>query len=121
MSAFPNEYEFCMARAAERTAPKVFVDALIATGKFWRDERSLLQYEVNKGDFCRIERRSEFAQIVQSGDALTILGAPLDDAVIDVLWLWLISRKWSLPRLNPGRSWVGPDRPQYSANRVRRS
>lgn len=106
------EFEFRMSDAANSFAPKKFVDALAATGCWWRDERSLIQFKRGTKDYVRIERRSELAEILRDGTTLRITGDNFDQNVIDCLWQWLLSRKWSLPRLNPEKPWIDP-RPKF--------
>src|ERR1039457_2178086 len=97
-------YEFNQRDAADRLAPKRFVDLLVSTGRFWRDEKSLMYFKIAEGDFSRLLRKSEFRQIMEDGNALRIEGG--DDNAYDVMWLWLVSRQYTLLRLHPSRPWT---------------
>jgi hypothetical protein len=100
-------YTFLQRDAALLQEPKKFVDALIATNRFYRDERNLIQFKVGSGEYLRIESRGTFRELILTGDIIKLSG-DIDAQAFEVLWLWLIARKWTLPRLNPERAWNPP-------------
>jgi hypothetical protein len=102
-------YAFYHREAADRLAPKKFVDALIATGRFWRDEKGLINFKVGSGDYVRVSSGFNLQQILEDGEALIVTG-DLGASCFSTLWLWASSRKHSFPRLNPERPY-NPDAP----------
>jgi hypothetical protein len=93
-------YTFRLKDAAQRTEPKIFVDLLIETGKFYRNEKSQIMYQVSPGDYCLLERKHDLAQLIADGDVIAVDG-DLGETCDGTLWIWLTARKFSLPRLNP--------------------
>src|ERR1700733_4616186 len=102
-------YTFRQRDAAQLQEPKRFVDALTASGRFYRDERNLIQFKVGDGDYMRIETRGTLRELLLSGDVLKLDG-DIDASAFECMWLWLVSRKWALPRLYPERP-RNPDKP----------
>ena len=85
------KFEFLQRDAAERLAPKRFTDALIASGRFYRDERGLLKYKVAAGDYLVIQHRHAFQEILLSGEAVEMSG-DLGPDDFGTMWLWFTSR-----------------------------
>jgi hypothetical protein len=102
-------FTFLQRDAALRDQPKKFCDALIASNRFWRDERGLIWFKVGEGDLVRIEHRGSLREILLSGEVIELAG-DLDDNAYATLWLWFTSRSWTFPRLNPDKPWH-PARP----------
>ncbi len=113
---------FCYrhATAADREQSKLFTDALLKSGRFWRDSASLLHFKVAPDDFVRVANKQALREILLSGEIVRLTG-DADDAAFDTLWLWAISRLWVLPRLDPGKP-PGKPRPvagePYRAHRL---
>ena len=105
---------FLQSTAAQPTEPKRFTDALIASGRFYRDERGLLKYKVAAGDYLVVESRNALKEILLSGDALKMSG-DLGNDDFAVMWLWFTSRKFAFPRLNPEKAW-NPEKPLPTRN-----
>lgn len=97
-------YTFLQRDAAQLSEPKKFTDALIASGRFWRDERGLLWYKVAENDLARIEHRGALREILISGDAIKLSG-DLDETAFATMWLWFTARSWTFPRMNPEKPW----------------
>ncbi len=97
-----SKYEFLLKNAHLPGEPKRFTDALIASGRFWRNERGLLKFKIADDDYLTIEHRHALKEILASGDALVMSG---DDLDVDMAWLWFTSRKFTFPRMNPERPW----------------
>lgn len=100
-------YEFLLKNAALPGEPKRFTDALVASGKIWRNEHGLLQYMVGPGDYVLIQNRIMLREILLSGDVVAMAG---DDLDADMAWLWVTSRKFAFPRMNPERPYA-PEKP----------
>ena len=80
---------------------------LVATERFWRNEKSQIMFKVGPHDYCLIERKQGLRTILE--EVLRLEG-DLDDTAFDTLWIWITAAKWKLPRLNPERPW-NPDKP----------
>lgn len=91
------------ATAAERQQPQQFTNALLASGRFWRDANSLLHFQVKPNDFVRVANKHMLRELLLSADCVRIDG-DMDDAAFDTLWQWAVSRLWALPRLDPDKS-----------------
>lgn len=90
------------ATAADRAQLQLFTNALLASGRFWRDANSLLHFQVSPDDFARVANKFAFRELLLSGDCITLTG-DTDDAAFDTLWQWAVARMWVLPRLDPGK------------------
>jgi hypothetical protein len=104
------QFEFSQATAHQPEVQREFVRQIVATGKFWRNEKSQIMQLVAPGDYCLVERKQGLRSILESGEVLKLTGAT-DDNAYDVLWIWLTANKWKLPRLDPGKPW-SPERPR---------
>lgn len=100
-------YTFLQKNAALRDEPKRFADALIASGRFGRDESGFIRFKVGEGDHVRIENKHALREILLSGESLKLEG-DISDAAFDCLWSWFVARKWTFPRLNPQRPYNPP-------------
>jgi len=100
---------FCFLQrdAASRETEREFLRQLIATGRFWRNEKSQIMFKVGSDDYVLIERKQGFRSILEDGDVLKLTG-DLDDTCFDILWIWITAAKWKLPRLNPEKAWNPP-------------
>ena len=90
--------------AAGRGEAKRFVDTLVSTKRFWRNEKSQILFEVAKGDHVMIVHKTGLRSIIEDAGAVEVTG-DLGDACTDLCWFWLLERKWALPRMNPEKSW----------------
>jgi hypothetical protein len=102
-------FEFLQRDAAHLAQPKKFTDALIASGRFYRDERGLVKLKVGDGDYAVIDSKRTLREILISGEAIALTG-DLDATAFDTMWLWFGARRWTFPRLNPERPW-SPEKP----------
>jgi len=102
-----TKFEFLQRDAAKLESSRAFMAAIIATKRFWRNEKSQIMFEVEPGDYCLVERKQGLRTILEDGDVLRLAG-DLDDTAFDILWIWLTAAKWKLPRLNPERPWNPP-------------
>lgn len=100
-------YQFLQRDAAKPQEPKRFTDALIQSGKFYRDERGLLKYKIGEGDYLVVESRNALKEILLSADAVEMSG-DLSPDDFGTMWLWFTSRKFVFPRLNPD---LPPEKP----------
>jgi hypothetical protein len=100
-------YTFLQRDAAKSASARAFMDTLLGTRKFWRNEKSQLFFEVAPGDHVFLERKQGLRSILESGEVLRLDG-DLDESAFDILWIWLTAAKWRLPRLNPERPWNPP-------------
>lgn len=102
---------FCFLQrdAAKLESQRVFMAVVLSTGRFWRNEKSSIMFEVAPNDFCLIERKQGFRTILEDGEVLQLTG-DVDDTTYDILWIWLTAAKWKLPRLNPEKPY-SPSRP----------
>ena len=105
------KFEFRLKDAANRGEAKRFVDTLVSTKRFWRNEKSQIMFEVAKGDHVMIVHKTGLRSIIEDAGAVEVTG-DLGDTCTDLLWFWLLERKWTLPRLNPEKPWVDP-RPKF--------
>ena len=106
MSPVPA-FTYRHATAADREQPKIFTNALLKSGRFYRDAASLLHFEVGPNDFVRVANKHMLREILLSGDCVRIEG-DTDDAAFDSIWQWTISRLWLLPRLDPDKPAAKP-------------
>ena len=102
-------YQFLQRDAAQRLAPKTFVDALISTKRFFRDEKGNIRFKIDERDHMQVLRSMHLQQILQDGDVLEVIG-DVDADMWRTLWLWATSRAHTFPRLNPEKPW-NPDAP----------
>jgi hypothetical protein len=100
-------FEFREKTAASKGEAKRWVDTLVATKRFARDEKSRILFEVAKGDRVQIAAKQALRSIIEDAGVVEVTG-DLGDACTDLLWFWLLERKWTLPRLNPEKAWVDP-------------
>ena len=101
------KYTFLQRDAAHPGEPKKFCDALIASGRFYRDERSFIKLKLEAGDYCIIDSKRTLREILLSGEAIQLDGDNSENAT-DTMWLWFAARRWTFPRLNPERPWNPP-------------
>jgi len=102
-------YTFLQRDAAKPAAERAFMDVVLSTRRFWRNEKSQIMYEVAPGDYCLVERKQGLRSILGSGEVLHLDG-DLDDSTFDILWIWITAQKWKLPRLHPEKPW-NPEKP----------
>lgn len=100
-------FEFLQRDAAKLESSRAFMAAVLATKRFWRNEKSSIMFEVGPHDYCLVERKQGFRTILEDGEVLRLSG-DLDDSAFDILWIWITAAKWKLPRLNPERPWSPP-------------
>ena len=98
-------YTFRLRDAADRSQPKIFVDMLVSTGKFYRNERSQILFEVKPGDYVVVDRKQALREIIADGTVIRVDG-DLGDSCTDCLWFWLTARKHTLTRI--GGAWNPP-------------
>lgn len=91
-------FEFLQRDAALRDRPKTFCDALIASGRFYRDDRAVIHFKIADGDFVRVDRKETLREILLTGGVITLTGDVDDDSATGTLWLWFASRRWTFPR-----------------------
>ncbi len=105
-------FEFREKDAAKPASARAWVQALVATGKFARNEKSTICYTVGKpDDYIYVVRKEDLTALVQDEVVIRVTG-DLGDACNDCLWMWLTARKHLLTRLNPERPWVD-SRPKF--------
>jgi len=102
-------YTFLQRDAAKPASARAFMDTLLGTRRFWRNEKSQIMFEIGAHDYCLIERKQGLRTILEEAEVIRLDG-DLDDTAFDILWIWLTAAKWKLPRLNPGRPY-SPLRP----------
>lgn len=100
-------YTFRLRDAARRDEAKIFVDLLLSTGRFYRNEKSQILFKIAPGDSCLIERKQGLSEILSDGDVVRVDG-DIGPACEDCLWMWLTARKHTLPRLNPYTAYNPP-------------
>lgn len=117
-------YVYRHATAPDREQPKQFTDALLKTGRFYRDFASNLHFKLGPDDFTRVGKGA-LRELLLSGEFVRLEG-DTDDAAFDCLWSWVIASLWRFPRLDPGKPASKPlpvsrTGPAYvHADRVRR-
>jgi hypothetical protein len=107
-------FTFLQRDAAKPAAERAFMDAVLATRRFWRNEKSQIMFEVAAGDHCLVERKQGLRSIIEAGEVVHLDG-DIDDSAFDILWIWITAAKWKLPRLNPERPY-SPPKPLPVAN-----
>lgn len=103
----PPTFLFRHATAAQREQPQLFTDALLKSGRFYRDSASLLHFKVGPDDFVRVANKHAFRELLLSGEFVCLEG-DTDAAAFDCLWQWVVSRMWVLPRLDPAAPLAKP-------------
>jgi hypothetical protein len=93
-------YTFLLRDAAKPATERAFMDVVLSTRRFWRNEKSQIMYEVAPGDYCLVERKLGLRSILNAGEVMRLDG-DVDESTFDSLWFWITANKWKLPRLNP--------------------
>lgn len=111
-------FEFSQRDAANRDTAKRFIDVLLQSERFARNEKGSLCFLVKPGDWCPMHRRQDFAAVLLDGGAIELAG-DTDEASTDCMWFWASQYRWKLPRV--GGTW-NPDKPLpvRNAGQVRR-
>ena len=100
-------YTFLQKNAAKLDEPKRFVDTLISSGKFGRDEHGYVQFRLADGPLI-VQSKSMLREILLSGETVALGGDINDQAAFDCLWSWFAARRWTFPRLNAERPYNPP-------------
>jgi hypothetical protein len=103
-------FEFSLRDAASRDTKRAFVDVMLSTGRFARNEKGTLSFRVTPGtkDWCPLHRAPDFGAVLADADVIRITGADLTRETVDCLWFWASEYRWKFPRI--GGAW-NPDRP----------
>ena len=105
-----TSFQFLLKDAHRPESARKFVQALVDTGKFSRNEKSTICFEVDKNDHTYVVRKQDLTAILQDGIALKITGDVAGADCFDTLWMWATARKHLLPLLNPHKPY-NPDAP----------
>lgn len=92
-------FRFLRRDAAQPASARKFMEAILATRRFWRNEKSQIFFEVAPGDYCLIERKQGLASVLEDGSCLSVTGDDFRTDDAHVLWVWLTAHKWKLPRI----------------------
>lgn len=97
-------FEYRLATAVDYgPASKSFVEAIIKTRRFYRNEKSQIVFLAAPNDFVLIERKQGLVVILLEGDVVKLTGDPLTADAEFGFWLWLTSQKHKLPRVESYR------------------
>jgi hypothetical protein len=96
MSMSIPTFHFTRCDGSKPERAREFIAAVLATGRFWRSDKSQIKFKVAPGDYCLVERRHDLQSIIEDGEVLRLTGA-LDEAAWLALWTWLNASKWKLP------------------------
>lgn len=93
-------FEYRLATAVDHgPASKAFVEAIIKTRRFYRNDKSQILFEIAPNDFVCVSRKQELRNILDDGDVVKITGDPLDDSAEFGFWLWLTAQRWKIPSI----------------------
>ena len=99
---------FLLKDAPNPATARAFVQALVDTGKFARNEKSTICFKVGEpDDYIYLVRKQDLTAVLEDELAVKITG-DVGDACWDCLWFMLTSRKHHLPRI--GGAW-NPEAP----------
>ena len=74
-----------------------FVDAIRATNRFYRNDRSQILYKVGEHDYFAVADRDALQSILTETGIIELSGE-IDDPAFLVMHIWLRSAAWRLPR-----------------------
>lgn len=95
-----NTFTYRVALASDRgPMPKAFVQAIIDTGRFFKNHRGKILFltGTNPDKFMEVGRGQELTAILEDGDVLRIDGDPMSDSDWQGIWFWLRDRRFRLP------------------------
>ena len=103
----PPTFIFSLRDAAKPETAKAFVELVISTGRFARNEKGSVVWSPAPNDWVPIARANEFRAILEDGEIIRVTGDVNSDAYF-TLWMYVADRRWKLPRI--GGAW-NPDKP----------
>lgn len=99
-------FEFRLRDAADRDAKRRFVDVMLATARFARNEKGSLCFEVTPGDWCPLHRSPDFGAVLADADVIQVTGDALSKETVDCLWFFASEYRWKFKRI--GGAWNPP-------------
>jgi len=91
-------FEYRLATAVDYgPASKSFIEAIIRTKRFYRNEKSQIMFLVGPYDWVLVSRKQELFTILVEGDVIKITGDPLTADAEMGFWLWLNNQKHKIP------------------------
>jgi hypothetical protein len=94
------EFKYFLATFVDQgPVPKSFVEAIIKTKRFYRNDKSQILFLTGTYDFVLVERKQDLRSILEDSGVIKITGDPIGPSGEFGFWVALTSQKWKLPNV----------------------